>query len=254
MKGMRIVDLGLLLDDQTLVIADFHIGYEEALNKQGVLVPRFQFTDIMERLAGIFSRLREEGVALARIVVDGDIKHEFGTISEQEWRETLKILDFLTQHCSEVILVKGNHDTILGPIAGKREVLVVDDYLTESGVLITHGHRIPGAAALRKARAIVIGHEHPAVALRDDVRIERFKCFLCGRWKGKRQVVIPSFCLVTEGTDVLSEKLLSPFLNDIRNYRVIVPGEAIHERSGKRSPLQSYYPFGTIASMLKRGP
>jgi len=36
------------------------------------------------------------------------------------------LLDFLGKNCDEVILVKGNHDTILGPIADKRRVRVVD--------------------------------------------------------------------------------------------------------------------------------
>ncbi|MBU4015741.1 hypothetical protein KJ878_06140 [Patescibacteria group bacterium] len=50
-KGIEIIDLGLLLNqEKILVFADFHIGYEEALNKQGILVPRFQFKDVIKRL------------------------------------------------------------------------------------------------------------------------------------------------------------------------------------------------------------
>ena len=56
---MEIVDLALYFDS-TLVIADVHIGYEEALNKQGVLVPRLQFEDIVKRMGIIFNRLKNK--------------------------------------------------------------------------------------------------------------------------------------------------------------------------------------------------
>ena len=43
-------------------------------------------------------------------------------------------------------------------------------------------------------------------------RQEKYKAFLVGTWKRKKLVVMPSFSLVSEGTDVLKESLLSPFL------------------------------------------
>jgi len=227
-QNLEIVDLGLLLKQgKILVFADFHIGYEEALNRQGILVPRFQFKDVIKRLGKIFSELKK--IKIKKIIINGDIKHEFGKISEQEWRETLKLLDFLAKFCDEIILVKGNHDTIIGPIAKKRNVSVVD-YCFAGDVLITHGHRIPNKNILKKAKTIVIGHEHPAISLREDVRIERFKCFLKGKYKRKNLVVIPSFCLATEGTDVLKEKLLSPFLDqNLRNFEISVVADKIYD-------------------------
>src|SRR3989344_3848437 len=105
------------------------------MNKQGLLVPRFQFEEIIKRLESIFLRLKNKSIE--KIIVNGDLKHEFGTISEQEWRLTLRLLDFLGKHCKEVILIKGNHDTILGPIAEKRNVRVLGHYLIESQVPIS---------------------------------------------------------------------------------------------------------------------
>ena len=52
LPNIEIVDL-LLYFDSALVIADIHIGYEEALNKQGVLVPRQQFEDMAKRIEKI---------------------------------------------------------------------------------------------------------------------------------------------------------------------------------------------------------
>lgn len=227
-KGIEIIDLGIMLkNEKILVLSDFHIGYEEALNKQGILVPKFQFKDIIKRLTKIFSRLKKD--KLKKIIINGDIKHEFGTISEQEWRETLRLLDFLTKLCDEVILIKGNHDTIIDPIAKKRNVSIVD-YCLVNDILIVHGHKIPEKKILKKAETIVIGHEHPAISLKDDVRIEKFKCFLKGRWKRKKLVVMPSFCLATEGTDILKEKLLSPFLDqNLTNFDVFIIADKVYD-------------------------
>ena len=128
LNNIDIVDLSLYIN-RHLILSDFHIGYEEALNKQGILVPRFQYGGIIKRLGNIFLKLK--GKKIEKIIVNGDLKHEFGTISEQEWCLTLRLLDFLGRHCKEIILIKGNHDTILGPIAKKRNVEVLEHYLIE---------------------------------------------------------------------------------------------------------------------------
>lgn len=245
---MEIVDLALYVDN-ILIIADVHLGYEEALNKQGVLIPRFQFKEVIKRLEKIFSILKQKKVD--KVIINGDVKHEFGTISEQEWRHTLQLLDFLAKHCNEVILIKGNHDKILGPIAKKRNVKVVDYYIIKnkksieslkksnnkkSGlsvllkkghknqkILVIHGDKLPDSKLLGDIDAIVIGHEHPAVSISDFPRVELVKCFLKGKYKRKDLIVLPSFNLVSEGTDILKERLLSPFLKQrLDEFEVIV--------------------------------
>ena len=223
LPNIDIVDLSLYVDS-TLVIADVHIGYEEALNKQGVLVPRLQFEEIVKRIELIFGLLKNKQIKT--IVINGDLKHEFGTISEQEWRNTLKFIDLLSRHCKEIILIKGNHDNILGPIAGKRGVKVVDSF--EAGdVLITHGNRIP---SIKNCKTIIIGHEHPAVSLKEGPRVERFKCFLKGRYKGKNLIVQPSFNTIIEGTDILKDKVMSPFLRqNLDNFDVYIVEDKVYE-------------------------
>ena len=248
---IEIVDLAIY-SDSALVIADVHIGYEEALNKQGVLVPRLQFEEMAKRMGKIFDTLK--GKKIDRIIVNGDLKHQFGTISEQEWRNTLKFLDLLAKHCNEVVLVKGNHDTILGPIARKRNVKVLDYViigpLTEksnngkssiikkslkqlkkpNNILITHGNKIPDKDLLKEVSTIIIGHEHPAVSLKEGSRIEQFKCFLKGNYKGKNLIVQPSFNTIIEGTDILRDKILSPFLKqNLDKFDVYVVEDKVYE-------------------------
>ena len=209
-RGIHAVDLALLIDD-ALIISDVHIGFEEALNKQGVLVPGDHFPQLIKRMEGIFSQLKNK--KLKHIIINGDLKHEFGRISEQEWRHTLRFLDFLGKHCEKVILVKGNHDTILGPIAEKRNLEVHDFVQLRSGeVLICHGDKLPKENALKKAKLIIIGHEHPSVALRQGPRVEKYKCFFVGSYKKKKLIVLPSLNLLTEGSALMHDDVLSPFL------------------------------------------
>ena len=223
LPNIEIVDLALYFGS-ALVIADVHIGYEEALNKQGILVPRLQFEEIIKRMNNMFALLKNKKIE--KIIVNGDLKHEFGTISEQEWRNTLKFIDLLVKHCSEVVLVKGNHDTILGPIAKKRNVKVADN-VGVGRVLITHGNKVPD---IRHYDTIIIGHEHPAVSIKEGPRIEQYKCFLKGKYKGRNLIVQPSFNTMIEGTDILRDQILSPFLQqNLDNFDVFVVEDKIYE-------------------------
>ena len=249
LPNIEIVDLALYFDS-SLVIADVHIGYEEALNKQGILVPRLQFEEMAKRMEIIFKLLKNRNIE--RIVVNGDLKHEFSTISEQEWRNTLKLIDLLAKHCNEIILIKGNHDNILGPIARKRNVKVLDYFIVEPAMetninkknsilkktikklrnktLIIHGHKIPDKELLKEASTIIIGHEHPAVSLKEGPRVEQYKCYLKGKYKGKNLIVQPSFNTIIEGTDLLRDEILSPFLKqNLDNFDVFIVEDKVYE-------------------------
>src|SRR3989344_8060294 len=168
LKNIEIVDLALYLKkEKILVIADLHIGQEEAMNKQGILIPRFQFGEIEPRLKNILDKLE-----IKKIIINGDLKHEFGIISEQEWRNTLKILDLCLSY-APVILIKGNHDKIIGPIADKRNVQILESYKTDE-ITILHGDKLKEV----KTKTLIIAHEHPAITISDEIRKEKYKCFL----------------------------------------------------------------------------
>lgn len=199
----------------TLIVGDVHIGYEEALNKQGAMVPRVQFPQMMERMQVILEKEKPE-----KIILIGDLKHEFGAISNQEWRETLKFLDLLAEYTEDIILVKGNHDTIIKPITEKRKIQLVDSYV-QDGLLFIHGDAEPESIP-DDVEAIIIGHEHPAITLDDGLRKEKFKCFIKGKYRKRDLIVLPSFFLATQGTDILTDDLISPMLPDIENFEVFV--------------------------------
>jgi len=219
LPNTRIIDLSLYFKkEKILVIADLHLGYEEAMNKEGIFIPRMNFDDCRKRMQKIFLELKEkEGIdkknKLEKIIILGDLKHEFGGISEQEWNEVILMLEFLSLYCREIVLVQGNHDNILGPIAKWKNMEIVPHYyLKDKKILFLHGHKMKFSKEFIEAKILVIAHEHPAISLREGVKKEKYKCFLKGKYEKKELIVLPSILSITEGADVLNKKLLSPFL------------------------------------------
>jgi putative SbcD/Mre11-related phosphoesterase len=200
-----IVDLGLLIDD-TLVIADLHLGYEQSLNMDGIMVPKFQYQKILERILEILDKTNAK-----QAVINGDLKHEFGRITRQEWKESLNFIQFLKENFGDVVLLKGNHDNYTKFIAQKTDLEVYESYALEE-FIIMHGDKIPQDLMDKKEPTIIIGHEHPCIGIRNGERLEKMKCFLKGSYKEKNLILMPSFNFVTEGSDILHEKPLSPFL------------------------------------------
>jgi uncharacterized protein len=189
---------------------------------------------MMKHLEHIFSKASPKSIILL-----GDVKHEFGIISGQEWKDTLKLLDYLSAK-GEVILIRGNHDKVLGPIAKRKDILI-RDYFCVGQYFFCHGDKIFDNKELKKSKTIIIGHEHPAVGIRDGPRLERYKCFLSGKYQSKNLIVLPSFSFVTEGADVLQEKTLSPFIKNIGNFEVFVASD-------------KGYAFGKIKTLMKLNP
>ncbi|MBI5460432.1 metallophosphoesterase [Methanobacterium sp.] len=232
--GARILDLALEVEDH-LIISDLHLGYEEALNYQGIMIPKFQYPKIIKRMEEIHSQSD-----CTSIIINGDLKHEFGKINRQEWNETLKFMDYLKRRFQEIILIKGNHDTLTPIIARKTGLEVYPSYST-GNFLVMHGDKIPEKWDEITEKNIIIGHEHPSVGIRSGERMEKVKCFLSGNFRDKKMIVMPSFNFITEGSDVLHEKLLSPFLKETNHDDLEVFGV---------ENFETFY-FGKISHLLK---
>jgi len=126
---VRYLKNALLIDSSILVIGDLHLGYEDEIVRAAVL-PNVQLREVFSDLEGIFDRLNKEKVRLREIVLLGDLKHEFGVISDSEWRDVGRLVDYLKKKCEKLVILKGNHDLKLGPILRKHEVELKDWYKT----------------------------------------------------------------------------------------------------------------------------
>ncbi|MBW2982931.1 metallophosphoesterase [Candidatus Woesearchaeota archaeon] len=226
----EIIGPALLLNGKDLILSDLHLGAEATIVGNGVLLPRTQKDDTFKLIDDILERCRPE-----RIILNGDIKHEFGTIQDEEWRDVLQLLDKLSRK-ARVDIVKGNHDTILLPILRKRGLEAKDSILIK-GDLIIHGDREPTREELDQATRIITGHEHPSLMLDDGIRQERFKAFLTGTYKDRELIIMPSMYPLVEGSDVIKEPGLGPIMKEAE-------GLEAHAIEGFDT-----YPFGPLKNL-----
>ncbi|HDI73414.1 MAG TPA: metallophosphoesterase [Candidatus Korarchaeota archaeon] len=217
---------GALVND-ILVVADLHLGYEDALRERGVELPYEQYPWIKKEILRYLDEYNPEIV-----VLNGDIKHEFGGALSQEWREVLDLLRTLKSRGIKIEVVRGNHDNYLIPILLREGIEIKDPYLVIDGIMFFHGHKdllaVPEGVEL-----IVMGHEHPAIALMDDLGgSHRFKAFLEGKYLDIRLLVIPALSPLAPGTDIIKvgkESLLSPLLRraELDEFTVYIADEEV---------------------------
>jgi putative SbcD/Mre11-related phosphoesterase len=195
-----------------LVISDLHLGLEGSMTSKGSYVPRFQLKDIKEEIEDL-----QEKTEADRILVNGDLKNQYST-SYTEKQELDEFLSFLQKEFEEVILIKGNHDTILDNTAEKHG-LELEEYHLEHEILFTHGHMSMDNFEDLEYETVVIGHEHPALALTDDVGVkEKVSCVLYGELKnGRNIVVLPAYSKIANGSEVNNmprQEFLCPVLRE----------------------------------------
>ncbi len=206
-------DLGVYMEKhETLVVADLHIGYEETLEKSGIHIPRSQYQGIKKAITRMIDKYEPK-----RILINGDVKHEFGEALRQEWSEVLDLLTYLKERKLEITVVRGNHDNFLIPMLKRLRIDFRDPDYSINRFLFIHGHRkINLEPYMDKVDMVIAAHEHPAIAFKDELGVKyKFKCFLLGKFKGKKILVLPALSPLMSGTEVNmveKEKLLSPIL------------------------------------------
>ncbi len=208
--GFQALDLALYVPaDDCLILGDLQLGLEEHYNNQGIFVPRFNFREVKQHLRKMF----EAKKYVSHIFLNGDIKHGFGNASNQEWREVIELLELLSEHADRITIIKGNHDIAIEPIARFAKVKLEKKgvLLEHSRAYVCHGHEIPEDKAYEKANTVIIGHDHPAVELKDGATKQKYKCFLVGNVERKRIIILPSFNFAAPGSDPRAGAL-SPFL------------------------------------------
>ncbi len=226
LNGIEVFPYGAVIN-RTLVVADLHLGYEDALRERGIELPYEQYPWIKRE---ILRYIREKDPET--VVLNGDIKHEFGGALSQEWREVLDLIRTLRNEDVRIEVIRGNHDNYLIPILLREGIEIRDPYLILDNVMYFHGHKelltIPEGVDL-----IVMGHEHPAISLRDDLGGgHKFKVFLKGQYMGVEILVLPAISPLAPGTDLLkvgSTGLLSPLLRrvDLDGFIVYIVDEEV---------------------------
>ena len=221
-----------------LAVGDLHLGYEEMLKSQGMVIPFNQVQIVKEELTRVFNDIKENGEELKKVVLLGDIKHHF-SFQKGEKFEVRKIMGFLKKYLEEenIVLIKGNHEKFE---LDKRKHY--DYYIEKTGegggkedkskgnIAFLHGHKSFPELFDKNVKCIVMGHLHPAVLLEDEqgIKREKYKCHLIGNFKGKKTFVLPSFFPFIEGSEIEDmdyEGKTPPIipLKKLRDFNVYVP-------------------------------
>ncbi|AGK62119.1 putative phosphoesterase, SbcD/Mre11-related protein [Archaeoglobus sulfaticallidus PM70-1] len=182
--------------EDSAVIADLHLGIEQTA--YGV-IPRLQIDEVVDRVRDIFERY-----GVKRLIVAGDMKHEFSKNMPYEWDDVTYFIEEISK-LGELRVVRGNHDNYLLAILAKYDIPLEREIRIGEWV-IAHGHEI------MDGRKIIIGHEHPVIRIRQDFAQYTYPCYL--RYlSGKEVLVLPAFSSMVKGSDILSsDSFLSPML------------------------------------------
>ena len=218
--GMEFIGKCLLvetLEKKILTVGDLHFGFEEALNRGGVFVSRKMYQETIEYLERVFEKCGK----VDEVVLLGDVKHVFGEVIRQEWDEVLGILNYLKEKVGKVVIVKGNHDKIVEPIA-RRAGVETKDYYVAGELCFLHGDRDFIENYDKKMKCWILGHGHPAVKISSGVKVEKFKCFLVGEFKKKKIIVVPSFFDYGIGSDPRESDLGFAWPFNFKNFEVLV--------------------------------
>jgi hypothetical protein len=241
-ENIELIDgkpLAYLKDLKALVLSDLHLGYEGMMSKEGVLIPPVNLKRIIEMVSEAMT-----GRAVKSLIIDGDIKNEFSTVEQAEFNELYDLIMFARSKKLDMILIKGNHDNFVERYKEPFKLKVYRQEARMGRYLFFHGEEMPPAAE-RGVEFLIMGHEHPAVGIYDSIgKQEKLKCFLYGKYKRRRLLILPAANFFAGGTAVNiepKENLLAPIFErvDIDKMHAIVLGYG------------STIDFGTVKELRK---
>ncbi|MGC9147878.1 MAG: metallophosphoesterase [Sulfolobales archaeon] len=201
---------------RSLILADIHLGYEEAVAQEGIFLPRAQLLHLRLELNSVLKELDTES-----IIIVGDLKHRFDKLSKQEREEIEALVNFLKEkNIKNIKLIRGNHDNYISLITRKLGVELFDSLVVDN-ILLVHGHVDPfetGTEEYQKNIDLVIyGHEHPSIVLRDSLgRVGKLPIFLEMplklRDRGIKAIILPATGYYQLGSSITFDpnKYLSP--------------------------------------------
>ena len=182
-----------------LAIGDLHLGYESMLKNHGINFSFDQLKKTEKELEIILKKIKAI-YTLKKIILLGDIKHNFA-FEKSEIFDLRNFLRFLKKFFpkKDIILIKGNHDTFTLKDYELKEFYIKED------LAFTHGDKLYSELFKnKKIKTIITSHIHPAILLKDKTGIkkEKYKCFLVGKYKSKKFIVVPSFFPLVEGSEL----------------------------------------------------
>ncbi|MFC4358727.1 metallophosphoesterase [Halobium salinum] len=200
-------------DAATLVVADTHVGRDEA---SGVEFPLGERADLRERLEALLAHFEPREVVFA-----GDVLHQFGDVTPDAESGLRELLDCCAAADATPVLVAGNHDTLLDEVydGAVHDCYRLEDAYEGEDVLVAHGHEEPAETAL----LYVVGHDHPAI----DIEGRKRPCYLYGSgvYRGGDVLMLPAFNRLAAGATVngmWGTDFQSPLVSSVNEFRPVV--------------------------------
>jgi DNA ligase-associated metallophosphoesterase len=190
-----------LAQEETLAVADLHLGYAWAHRFNGQMLPIHARDPLLERLTELCSFYKPKVIAFL-----GDIVHQAVPVREVA-QEFATLVERLSENCS-VRLILGNHDkklALLKPAAN----IEFHTSIRTGNFLLLHGDAecVRGTETAPASEELVLmGHEHPAISLGDGIKSAKFPCFLVS----ETVLILPAFSHWVSGTSFGSYEFMSP--------------------------------------------
>lgn len=221
-----------------LAIGDLHLGYDSMLKEQGINLLFDQLEETKKELEIIIKRIKAI-YTLKKIILLGDVKHHF-QFQRQEIYDLRNFLRFLEKYLPKknIILIKGNHDTFT------LNDYKLHEYYIENELAFTHGEQDFQELYKKEIKTIITSHIHPAVLIKDKINIkrEKYKCFLVGKYKRKQFMILPSFFSIIEGSEI------SEYTKQ-EKYQQIIPKEKLKSFETYVVGRDNVYYFGKYGKL-----
>jgi DNA ligase-associated metallophosphoesterase len=167
----------------TLIIADLHLGKGETFRSFGIAVPRGGTDHDLQRLARLIA-----ATGAARLLILGDVLH--GARTQGDWLQDW--CAFLAAHPTLAVeAVIGNHDRAIN--RASLDIALLGEQVEWSGIALCH-------EAPRSGLPSISGHIHPVVKLPGEPR--RIPVF----WQHGAHLILPAFSAFTGGYLVRRQK------------------------------------------------
>ncbi|MGN6294830.1 MAG: ligase-associated DNA damage response endonuclease PdeM [Chitinophagaceae bacterium] len=176
--------------ENTLIIADLHIGKTGHFRKEGIGVPAAIYKDDLHRLLSQILFFKAE-----RLIIVGDLSHSVANRELDLFRKWRKDFPSL-----EVHLAKGNHDILDNRWYEEADIMVHNAPLPLYPFLFAHD--IAQVTATAQDLYAFAGHIHPSVTIRGKGRQSlRLPCFYFTR----THCILPAFSRFTGSYQVRPE-------------------------------------------------
>ena len=149
--------------ERSLVVADFHIGWEMNLTERGIYIPS-QTSRLQKRLIEVINKAKP-----TKLILLGDIKQAVPKITMEEWKAVPEFLEAVQKVVKDILIVPGNHDGDLEPLTPSLTKIAPSEGVVfgkKVTVAVFHGHAWPLLEAFR-ADVLVMSHIHPVIWFRD---------------------------------------------------------------------------------------